>query len=110
MRHFRIIFFTMILLLCLKGVQSQTETKPAPLRRFDLSKDPGEKTNVADQFPEVVRDMEARLVTYAKEQKTSEWLKAQPSFMGPQGKTVFDPGFDINDGGLPREKPVLPKK
>ena len=40
MRSFRIIFITMILLLGLKGVQSQTETKPAPLRRFDLSKDP----------------------------------------------------------------------
>jgi len=30
--------------------------------------------------------------------------------MGPQGKTVFDPGFDIDDGGLPHEKPMLPKK
>ena len=83
---------------------------PGKTELFDLSKDPGEKTNVADQFPEVVRDLEARLVAYAKEQKTSEWLKAQPSFMGPQGKTAFDPGFDIDDGGLPHEKPVLPKK
>ena len=83
---------------------------PGKTELFDLSKDPGEKTNVADQFPEVLRDLEARLVAYAKEQKTSEWLKAQPSFMGPQGKTVFDPGFDIDDGGLPHEKPLLPKK
>jgi hypothetical protein len=29
--------------------------------------------------------------------------------MGAQGRTAFDPGFDIDDGGLPREKPVLPK-
>jgi len=83
---------------------------PGKTELFDLSKDPGEKTNVADQFPEVLRDLEARLVAYAKEQKTSEWLKAQPSFMGPQGKTVFDPGFDIDDGGLPHEKPILPGK
>ncbi len=28
--------------------------------------------------------------------------------MGEQGKTAFDPGFDISDGGLPEEKPVFP--
>lgn len=39
--------------------------------------------------------------------KPSEWIKAQPAFLGAQGKTVFD--FDIDDSGLPREKPVLPK-
>jgi hypothetical protein len=26
-----------------------------------------------------------------------------------QGKTIFDPDFDIDDGGPPHEKPVLPK-
>ena len=41
--------------------------------------------------------------------KTSEWIKAQPEFLGAQGKTVFDPDFDIDDGGLPHEKPALPK-
>ncbi len=83
-------------------------TLPGKTELFDLSKDPGEKTNVADQFPEVVADLEARLVAYAREQKTSEWFKAQPAFMGEQGKTAFDPGFDVDDGGLPHEKPVLP--
>ena len=83
---------------------------PGKTELFDLSQDPGEQNNVAEQFPEVVRDLEARLITYAKEAKTSEWLKAQPSFLGPQGKTAFDPGFDIDDGGLPREKPALPKR
>ncbi len=81
---------------------------PGKTELFDLSKDPGEKTNVADQFPKVVADLEARLVAYAKEKKTSLWLKAQRSFMGEQGKTAFDPGFDVSDGGLPQEKPVLP--
>ncbi len=83
-------------------------TLPGKTELFDLSKDPGEKTNVADQFPKVVADLEARLVAYAKEQKTSLWLKAQKEFMGEQGKTAFDPGFDISDGGLPQEKPVFP--
>ncbi len=83
-------------------------TLPGKTELFDISKDPGEKTNVADQFPEVVADLEARLIAYAREKKTSEWLKAQRLFMGEQGKTAFDPGFDVSDGGLPNEKPVLP--
>jgi hypothetical protein len=33
--------------------------------------------------------------------KPSEWIKAQPAFLGAQGKTVFDPDFDIDDSGLP---------
>jgi arylsulfatase A-like enzyme len=85
-------------------------TLPGKTELFDLARDPGEKTNVADQNPEVVRDLETRLVAYAKEQAPSLWMKAQPAFLGVQGETAFDPGFDIDDGGLPREKPVLPKK
>lgn len=81
---------------------------PGKTELFDLAKDPGETTNVAQQFPEVVRDLETRLNTYASQQKMSEWIKAQPSFMGPQGKTLFDPGYDFDNGGLPQEKPLLP--
>lgn len=81
---------------------------PGKTELFDLSQDAGEKNNVAEQFPEIVRDLEARLIAYARQQKPSEWLKAQPAFLGPQGKTAFDPGFDVDDGGLPHEKPVLP--
>jgi hypothetical protein len=40
--------------------------------------------------------------------KPAEWIKAQPQFLGAQGQTVFDPGFDSDDGGLPHEKPQLP--
>ncbi len=57
-------------------------TLPGKTELFDLSKDPGEKANITDQFPEVVADLEARLVAYAREQKTSLWLKAQKEFMG----------------------------
>jgi hypothetical protein len=41
-------------------------------------------------------------------QKPSLWIKAQPAFVGVQGKTVIDPDFDIDDDGLPQEKVVLP--
>ena len=82
---------------------------PGKTELFDLSKDPGEQNNVADQFPETVRDLEDRLIAYAKEMKPSEWIKAQPAFLGAQGKTVFDPEFDIDDSGLPHEKVALPQ-
>ena len=58
--------------------------------------------------PEIVRDLDARLLAYAKQQKPSLWIKAQPAFVGAQGKTVIDPDFDIDDDGLPQEKVVLP--
>jgi hypothetical protein len=56
-----------------------------------------------------VSDLDTRLVTYAKEMTPSLWIKAQPSFLGTQGKTIFDPDFDIDDSGLPHEKASLPK-
>jgi arylsulfatase A-like enzyme len=83
---------------------------PGKVELFDLAQDPGETNNVADANPEVVKDLQARLFRYAQEQKPSEWIKAQPAFLGAQGKTVLDPDFDIDDGGLPHEKPVLPTR
>jgi arylsulfatase A-like enzyme len=82
---------------------------PGRTELFDLSEDPGEQHNVADRYPEIVSDLEERLVAYAKEMKPSEWIKAQPTFLGAQGKTLFDPDFDIDDSGLPHEKSRLPK-
>ena len=58
----------------------------------------------------MVRDLESRIIAYAKEQKPSEWMKAQPDYLGAQGKTLFDPDFDIDDAGMPHLKPVLPKQ
>ena len=40
MRSLRVFLFAATFLLCLNSLQSQTEIKPAPLRRFDLSNDP----------------------------------------------------------------------
>ena len=82
---------------------------PGKTELFDLTADPSEKNDVASQNPEVVRDLESRLIAYAKQQKPSMWMKAQPDYLGAQGKTLFDPDFDIDDGGLPHLKPVLPK-
>lgn len=82
---------------------------PGKAELYDLEKDPGETTDVAAANPVVLADLRARLRRYASERKPSEWLKAQPSFLGAQGKTVLDPDFDIDDRGLPHEKPVLPQ-
>jgi arylsulfatase A-like enzyme len=81
---------------------------PGKTELFDLVADPGEKSDVAGQHPEVVRDLEVRLMAYAREQKPSEWLKAQPDYLGAQGKMLFDPDFDIDDGGLPHARTALP--
>jgi arylsulfatase A-like enzyme len=81
---------------------------PGKTELFDLVADPGEKSDVAGQHPEVVRDLEGRLMAYAREQKPSEWLKAQPDYLGAQGKMLFDPDFDIDDGGLPHARTALP--
>ena len=83
---------------------------PGKTELFDLTADPGEKNDVAAQNPEVVRDLESRLIAYARQQKPSMWMKAQPDYLGAQGKTLFDPDFDIDDGGLPHLKSVLPKE
>ncbi|MFO0810945.1 MAG: arylsulfatase [Gemmataceae bacterium] len=82
---------------------------PGKTELFDLENDPGERADVADKHPEVVKDLEARLLGYAKQQKPSEWMKAQVDFLGFQGETVLDQGYNV-DRGLPNEKPTLPKK
>lgn len=82
---------------------------PGKTELYDVVNDPGETRDVADQNPDIVRDLEARLLAYARQQKMSEWLKCQIDYLGFQGKTVLDAEYDI-DGGLPREKPSLPGK
>jgi hypothetical protein len=82
---------------------------PGKTELFNLATDPGETTKVAADNPDIVKDLEARLLAYAKQQKPSEWIKAQPAFASAQGKTVLDPDFDIDDSGLPHEKAQLPR-
>lgn len=81
---------------------------PGRTELYDLEQDPGEMNNLADQHPIVVQDLKARLRNYAKQQKMSEWLKSQVDFLGFQGETVLDQGYNV-DRGLPSEKPALPK-
>ncbi|HTR12293.1 MAG TPA: sulfatase-like hydrolase/transferase [Roseiarcus sp.] len=83
---------------------------PGRTELYNLARDPGASDNVADQNPEVLRDLEARLRGYAKQMKPSLWVKAQPAFLGAQNRTILDPDFDIDDDGLPREKLALPQK
>jgi arylsulfatase A-like enzyme len=83
-------------------------TLPGRTELFDLEADPGETTNLAEAHPELVKELEESLLGYARQMKPSEWIRAQPQFLGAQGHTVFDPDFDIDDGGLPHEKAALP--
>lgn len=83
---------------------------PGRIELYDVVADPSEKNNVADQNPQIVADLKQRLLEYAKQMKPAEWIKAQPEFVGEQGKTIFDPDYDIDDGGLPHEKPSLPNQ
>lgn len=82
---------------------------PGTTELYDLANDPGEKTNLAEKHPEIARELELRLIGYAKQQKPSEWMKVQVDYLGFQGETALDPGYSI-DGGLPTEKPELPTK
>ncbi|WP_287251978.1 MULTISPECIES: arylsulfatase [unclassified Moorena] len=83
-------------------------TLPGKTELFDLSQDKEEQNNVALLYPDIAEYLEARLVAYAKEQKFSEWLKAQAEFMDEQGIPFFDPDFDVEDGGPLDQIPVLP--
>lgn len=86
----------------------RTALLPGKVELFDLAADPGEQENVAERHPEVVKDLESRLLSYARAQKPSLWMKSQIDFLGFQGETVLDPGYNT-DGGLPHEKPALPQ-
>ncbi len=39
---------------------------PGKTELFNLANDPGETINVADQYPDITRDLESRLLAYAK--------------------------------------------
>lgn len=66
---------------------------PGKTQLFNIVKDPGETTDVAADSHKIVKDLEARLIAYAREQKASLWIKAQPAFLGNQGSTIIDPGI-----------------
>ena len=92
-----------------KPMSADELEQPPFLQLFNLAKDPGETTNLVDVHRDIAQDLEARLIHYARQMKPAEWIRAQPSFLGAQGETVFDPDFDIDDCDLPHEKAVLPQ-
>jgi hypothetical protein len=85
-------------------------TFPGKTELYNLARDPGEKSNIAAQHPDIVTELNDRLIAYARQMKPSEWIKSQPTFLGAQSGTMFDPDFDIDDAGLPHEKLVLPDR
>lgn len=86
----------------------ETALLPGKIELYDLEQDPGETRNVAEQQPEIVRELDSRLRAYAAQQKQSEWLKAQIDFLGFQGETILDTEYNV-DAGAAGEKPVLPQ-
>lgn len=80
---------------------------PGTTELYDVESDPGEKNNVAADHPEIVKELESRLLKYAAEQKPSQWLAAQVDYLGFQGKTALDTDFNEDDG-LPSDKLELP--
>lgn len=81
-------------------------TLPGKTELYDLSKDPSETTNLADKYPDVVKELETKLIQYAKEQVPSLWIKAQADYLGVQGETRFNEDAGI----IPVEtNTILPK-
>ena len=87
----------------------QVALLPERIELYDVVNDLGETHNVAQEHPEIVAELKARLLAYAEQQKMSEWLKCQVDYLGFQGKTVLIPESNIDDG-LPTEIPVLPTR
>jgi arylsulfatase A-like enzyme len=81
-------------------------TLPGKTELFDLAQDPSETTNLADKYPDVVKELEAKLVQYAKEQVPSLWIKSQVDYLGAQSET----SFDEDSGAIPSAtETILPK-
>jgi len=81
---------------------------PSKVELYDLEADPGENNNLEKQYPDVVKQLEARLNEYAKSAKASLYFKEYMPFIMEDYKTssmVYD---GDEDSGQPGEKPVLP--
>lgn len=64
---------------------------PGSTALFDVVADPSETNDLAAKHPDIVKDLESRLVAYARQQKMSELLKLQLANLEFTGPTVFDP-------------------
>jgi len=81
---------------------------PSKNELFDLEKDPGEKDNLSDQYPEKVKELEDILNRYARQSQAALFLSSYMPFV----KQHFDKASLAYDGdedmGQPNEDPVLP--
>jgi hypothetical protein len=68
------------------GMISALDEDVGIVAELEKKKVSGTTTNVAEQHPDVVSDLESRLVAYAKQQKPSLWIKAQPAFCRRPGQ------------------------
>ena len=87
----------------------KTALLPGKTELFDVVDDPGESINRADEHPEIVEDLEQRLLRYAREQRPSEWLRAQVDYLGFQGETLMAPDYNVDRGIDHTSPPVLPQ-
>lgn len=87
----------------------KTALLPGKTELYDVVADPGETENLAAKHPDVVRDLEDRLLAYAREQRPSEWLKAQIDYLGFQGETLMAPGYNVDGGEGASVEPVIPQ-
>jgi arylsulfatase A-like enzyme len=81
---------------------------PEKVELYNLAEDPSETENQAETQPDILADLDARLMAYAAEQVPSLWLLSQRAFLGEQAHADFGPDWEVSEEGLPTEKAVLP--
>ena len=80
-------------------------TFPGKTELYNLAERPGREDNVADQHPEIVSELNARLVAYAREMKPSEWIKAQPPSLEPRARRSSTPTSTSTTAGCRTRSP-----
>ena len=76
-------------------------TLPGKTELFNLADDPEKRTTSPTSIPTSSRQLNARLLAYAREMKPSEWIKAQPAFLGAQGGSCSIPISTSTTAGCP---------
>ena len=83
---------------------------PGKTELFNLARDPARRPMSPNRTP-MSRVISKRVCWPMRSSRSrASGSRRNPAFAGAQGKTVFDPDFDIDDGGLPHEKSLLPKR
>ena len=83
-------------------------TFPGKTELYNLSADPEETANVADQHPEIVRELNDRLVAYVREMKPSEWIKARRPSWEHRARRFSTPTSTSKMAGSPTRSRICP--